>query len=344
MGKHSTRSSTSSRKLVRVIVSIIVIISLLALGYGAFLYLKINNTLDNIAREDLLPTHSGYEQAPPVDVNANKPITYLLLGSDSRGEGDTGRSDTLMLAYIPSNRENVYLLSMPRDIYVPIPGHSPNKINEAYSRGGAPLTVQTVEELLDTRIDHVAIIDFRGFMNLIDSLGGVTINNPYEGCDTSQGGCWEKGKITLDKEQALKYVRWRYGLPNGDITRTENQQRVVKAIFSKTLAEGSLTNLNEMTELLNQVTSNITVDSTLTNDEIKATMLNMKVRSANDIRELTIPIQGYSQDPVLGSLDIIDEERMLKLKNSIANDDLESYWLEHKDDPVAGDATVTIKE
>ncbi|WP_316296705.1 LCP family protein, partial [Clavibacter michiganensis] len=101
----------------------------------------------------------------------------LLIGSDSRAELDPdgdgaagGRSDTLMLLHVPADRKAVYLMSIMRDSWVDVPGHGKAKINAAYSWGGVPLVEQTVEQLLDSRIDHVAEIDFAGFEDMTDAL------------------------------------------------------------------------------------------------------------------------------------------------------------------------------
>ena len=121
----------------------------------------------------MLPTNRN-----PVDPSTllNKPMNFLLLGSDSRGQ-DRGRSDVMMLVHSDPDRAKLYLISLPRDLWVPIPGHGTDKINAAYAYGGAPLAVQTVENLLKVRIDNVALTDFTGFFRLIDDLGGVTVFN-----------------------------------------------------------------------------------------------------------------------------------------------------------------------
>ena len=84
----------------------------------------------------------------------------------------------MMLVHIPADRKGAYVTSIMRDTWLDIPGHGKAKINAAFAYGGVPLAVQTLEGLLDTRIDHVAAIDFEGFKGLTDALGGVEINNP----------------------------------------------------------------------------------------------------------------------------------------------------------------------
>ncbi|WIB36226.1 LCP family protein [Curtobacterium sp. MCJR17_043] len=114
-------------------------------------------------------------------------LDVLLIGSDARERLDPqhdgvggGRSDTLMLAHVSADRRHVSLMSILRDSWVEVPGHGRAKINAAYSWGGVPLTVQTVEQLLGVRIDHVAEIDFAGFVGMTDALGGVTVQSPRD--------------------------------------------------------------------------------------------------------------------------------------------------------------------
>ena len=93
-------------------------------------------------------------------------MNYVLLGSDSRDPDNAGagRSDTIMVVHLNTKRNQAYIISFPRDMYVDIPGYGKNKINAAYSFGGVPLTVRTLESLTGTRMDHVVLVDFEGFI------------------------------------------------------------------------------------------------------------------------------------------------------------------------------------
>src|SRR5207248_207934 len=109
-------------------------------------------------------------------------MNILLLGSDSRNPDndknntDQSRSDTIILMHIQADHKHAYLISIPRDLYVPIPDHGRDKINAAFAYGGLPLVIQTVEGLTGVHIDHLAIIDFAGFEKVTDALGGVDMN------------------------------------------------------------------------------------------------------------------------------------------------------------------------
>jgi LCP family protein required for cell wall assembly len=206
-----------------------------------------------------------------------KPQTILVLGTDARppgsGDGNTSeecfeqqskgekphkpcyegefRADTLML--IRAGGGTFRKLSIPRDTYAEIPGNAPTKINAAFAYGGAALQIKTIEQFLGIQIDHVAIVDFTGFEDLIDAVGGVKVNVPVKLCADISGGAGggqggvsirlHKGENTLDGEKALAYSRVRhvsecpgpgksvYSLGGyDDLSREHAQQEVINGI------------------------------------------------------------------------------------------------------------------
>lgn len=163
--------------------------------------------------------------------------TYLLAGSDSRADGvldgDTTegqRTDTIMLLTVPRSG-TTSLISLPRDTYVDIPGHGPNKLNSAYAFGGAPLLVETVEQLTGIGVDHYVEIGMGGVADLVDAVGGVELCLDYEVDDPDSGLVWtEPGCHMVDGETALAFARMRKSDPLGDIGRTQRQQQVIQAV------------------------------------------------------------------------------------------------------------------
>jgi LCP family protein required for cell wall assembly len=202
--------------------------------------------------------------------------TILVLGTDARppgsGDGNTSkecfeqqahgekphkpcfegefRADTLML--VRAGGGAFRKLSIPRDTFAEIPGNAPTKINAAYAYGGAALQIKTIEQFLGIQIDHVAIIDFTGFEDLIDAVGGVEVNLPHKLCADISGGAGggqggvtlrlKKGENTLDGEKALAYSRVRepvecpgpgksaYSFGYDDLDREKAQQSVINGI------------------------------------------------------------------------------------------------------------------
>ena len=174
--------------------------------------------------------------------------TWLLVGSDSRqgltveqqqalatgGDTGNGRTDTILVVHVPALGSSVptTMVSIPRDSYVPIPGYGRDKINAAFSMGGATLLAQTVEQATGLRIDHYAEIGFSGFALLVDGLGGVTvcpaepIDDPLAGIGLP-AGCQE-----LNGREALGYVRSR-ATPRADLDRMVDQRQFMSALLHR---------------------------------------------------------------------------------------------------------------
>jgi LCP family protein required for cell wall assembly len=161
----------------------------------------------------------------------------LVLGSDSRGPHTTARADSIVMMRTDPGKHLISMLSIPRDLRVPIPGHGPNKINAAYAYGGAPLLIRTINRLVDpVQVNHIVLVNFAGFKELIDSLGGVTLYNKraIKSSQPFDGHNWffKQGTIHLDGRHALAYSRIRHTTnpADTDISRTERQQLVMQAL------------------------------------------------------------------------------------------------------------------
>lgn len=179
---------------------------------------------------------------------AGRGTNWLLVGSDSRqglsveqqkdlatgGDIGSSRTDTILLVHVPAlgSSTQATMVSIPRDSYVPIPGHGKDKINAAFAMGGAPLLIQTVEQATGLHLDHYAEIGFSGFSALVDALGGVSvcpaepISDPLAGIDLP-AGCQK-----LDGRNALGYVRTR-ATPRADLDRMVNQRQVMSALLRR---------------------------------------------------------------------------------------------------------------
>ncbi|WP_217588486.1 LCP family protein [Lentibacillus saliphilus] len=225
------------------------LLGILLLTGGALLYMwdQINDTIDTM--------HSPLERDEDPDrqkeigdrFKQKKSLNILLLGVDER-PGDKGRTDTMILMSLNPNTNASIMLSIPRDTYVNIPGRGKDKINHAYTYGGVPLSVQTVEEAFDLPIHFYARVNMEGFEQGVDALGGVTVENDIA---FSQGGeQFNKGTIHLNGDQALKYIRMRKGDPRGDLGRNERQRKVIKAAMDKASRFSSITKAGEILTIL----------------------------------------------------------------------------------------------
>ena len=204
------------------------------------------------------------ELGATIPLMAVDPQTILVIGTDAREQGtldgsDTRkkcieagangdgppsgcsgfRADTLMLVRAGGGKFNK--LSIPRDSFAEIPGNSPQKINAAYAFGGAALQIQTVEGFMGTDVDHVVIVDFQGFQDFIDAIGGVTVDLPGKVCSEISGGEanggfsleLDVGKHTLSGEEALVLARTRTNTCNpaeSDLDRAKRQQLILSGI------------------------------------------------------------------------------------------------------------------
>jgi polyisoprenyl-teichoic acid--peptidoglycan teichoic acid transferase len=166
------------------------------------------------------------------EADAGKPQTLLLLGSDKRpGEGDNGRSDTIMLVRLDPSKDATTIMSLPRDLKVTIPGHGVDKINDAYTLGGPKLTVKTVKQVTGLRINHVINVDFQSFRYAVDRLGCVYIDvdRRYYNADPSYAPInIQAGYRRLCGLDALLYVRFRH--EDTDIVRGARQQDFLRQV------------------------------------------------------------------------------------------------------------------
>ena len=246
----------------------------------------------------------------------------MLIGSD---EGDPdldrdGRSDSIMIVHLNQKHDQAYIISFPRDMYVTIPGHGKNKINAAYEIGGPALVVRTLESLTGSRMDHVAMIDFEGFVSLTEDLDGVTVNNRT--AFSSHGYSYPKGRITLSGDQALWFVRERDALPS-ELDRAENQRNMLKAILTKGLSAEVVADPVRFTNFVANAAKRIKVDNSLTQNEIRSTLLSLRLRPKN----LVMVQAPLGKADRVGGQEVhrVDERRIAEFGNALKNDKMAEY-------------------
>jgi LCP family protein required for cell wall assembly len=270
-------------------------------------------------------------------------LNILMLGSDSRDPdaegGDVYRADTIMLMHIPSGQDRAYLISIPRDLWVYVPptadgsaGGREAKVNAATAFGGVPLAVETIETYTGVRLDHVMLIDFGGFVEVTDALGGVEMD--IEQTIQSIHGerrVFEEGRQTLNGEEALDYIRQRYQFADGDFTRMRNQQQFLRALMDKAASSGTLTNPVKLNAFLQTATRTLTVDQ-----EFSLLPVGWKFRNlrSDTLTFLTSPHAGTG---TAGGESVVfsDDEAASQFYAAVREDRL-AQWVADNPDRVGG--------
>ena len=324
-GPDDDASTPKSRRLLPAILIAVAVLLVAAIGTGLLVYkATIDRSLtENLNRGVELPTDESAAR-PPKEAQETGTLNYVLLGSDSRDPGNegNGRSDTILMVHLNAKRNKAYIVSFPRDMYVNIPGYGKNKINAAFAFGGAPLAVRTLENLTGVRMDHVALIDFEGFIRLTEDLHGVTVTNKT--AFSSHGFHYPKGKITIAGEEALWFVRERKLLPGGDLDRAENQRNVIKAIVQKGLSVRVISDPGTFINFIGNVAKYLTVDNDLSDEEIKRTAHSLRL-TGKDIELLQAPISGFASTGGGQSIDVVDTAKMAELSSAMKRDKLSEY-------------------
>ncbi len=241
-----------------------------ALGLGALVlfflvwgflgYLSFSRGVDEA--NERLPRRAYARLAEPSGSILSEPATILVIGTDggsAPGRGDSNRSDSLLLMRTDPDRHRLAYLSIPRDLRVDIPGFGSAKINAANQFGGPALTIATVRAFTGLPIHHVIVLDFDGFKELIDALGGVEVDVPkkilsnkfdcpYKAARCAEWDGWrfEKGTQTMDGRRALVYSRIRTNQldpSDNDVTRGGRQQAVAAALGDEIASFGTFLRL-----------------------------------------------------------------------------------------------------
>jgi LCP family protein required for cell wall assembly len=275
--------------------------------------------------------------AAAISASANTAGTnWLLVGSDSREgltkaerkELNTGkddgsqRTDTIMLIHIDESGKPT-LVSLPRDSYVTIPAHTAldgssvedrrNKINAAYSKGGAPLLVETVERNTGIHIDHYMEIGFKGIRDITDAVGGVNMCIAADVKDKNSGLNLKEGCQELNGKEALAYVRMRYADPKGDLGRVERQQQFLSSVMKKAATPAVLLNPIGMWKLVDAGTESVNVGAGDSIMDISTLARAMRGLSNGQGTLTTVPISQTDAITAAGSSVIWDEEAAREL-------------------------------
>lgn len=279
-----------------------VVFLVLFIGAGAYvysLYNSLTNAIDTMHQP--IDREKSDKRIEDIQLVKSQPFSVLLLGVDER-EGDSGRSDTMIVLTVNPQKQSIKMLSIPRDTRTEIVGKGiDDKINHSYAFGREKMAIDTVEHFLDIPIDYYGRVNMEGFKDVVDAVGGIRVNNDLE---FKQGGyTFKKGAIELDGKQALSYVRMRKGDPRGDFGRQERQRQVIQGAINKGLSLSSLTRYSSIFDALG---NNVRTD--LTFDEMMDIQKNYRA-AAQKIEQLEISGRGQYIGKIW-YLIVSDEEKL----------------------------------
>ncbi|MER5451992.1 LCP family protein [Streptomyces sp. NPDC002766] len=292
----------------------VALVVLAAAGAGWAVYAKLdgNITADDAAAAEL----ARYEKERPTAL-VKDAQNILLIGSDSRsGDGNsrygrdsgTERSDTTILLHLAAGRRTVTAMSLPRDLMVDVPAclrpdgtrSEPafTMFNSAFETGGSACTIRTVEQLTDIRVDHHVVVDFQGFKEMVDAVDGVRVCLPEPIDDKAARLRLPAGRVTLDGEQALGYVRARKSLGDGsDTERMDRQQQFLGALVNKVRGNDVLLNPVKLYPVLDAATSSLTTDPALASLRgLYDLVRGLRDIPAANVQFLTVPRESYAYD------------------------------------------------
>ncbi|GII55577.1 hypothetical protein Pth03_39660 [Planotetraspora thailandica] len=247
-------------------------------------------------------------QGGPADVKMSGEMNLLVLGVDRRA-GSTeprksARTDTVMLVHLPADRKKITVVSLPRDLMVRTPsctssggrGAHLGRLAEAFADGGAACAEKTVEATTGMRIDHVVELNYAGFKDVVDALGGVEITLPEAVDDKSSGLRLSPGRHLVKGEGALAYVRVRHNIGDGsDLERIERQQQFMKSLLTK--AKASLTDPARLEALVRASSKWIKTDPEMGPKEMLGIARNVAESTSTGVRFVTVPWRVYPPDP-----------------------------------------------
>ncbi|MEQ2528568.1 LytR family transcriptional regulator [Bacillaceae bacterium CLA-AA-H227] len=253
----TVKKTKKNRKWLQITL-IIILILLIGIGaYAFYIYHSLTSAIDTMHQP--IQRELSNKRTEEIQLEKQEPFSVLLLGVDER-EGDKGRSDTIIVLTVNPTQNSIKMLSIPRDTRTDIVGHGTvDKINHAYAFGGEEMSMNTVENFLDIPIDYYIRINMEGFKDIVDAVGGITVNNNLE--FSQNGYTFKEGKIDLTGNEALSFVRMRKEDPNGDLGRQNRQRQVIQGVINKGASFSSLTRFDDIFGALGKnVRTNLTFE------------------------------------------------------------------------------------
>lgn len=256
---------------------------------------------------------------------------YLMVGSNPSEpvagrnprlswRNDFADSDLVMVLHMTRDHRAMYVISLPGDSAVQIPGHGAGKLSDAYAVGGAPLYVKTVEQLTGVRMDQVLTVDLNAFRDITDVLDGVVVNVPAPICGEPAG------PRRVDGQAALEYIALRPCMPDKDLDRVARQQSLMKALMRGAVDGGTITHPFKVNELLRAAASNSTLEDGFSFWDILGTLWSARDLRTSNTTFLTVPVATQPNITIRG-VDYVqlDQTQDAKLWQAVRTDGLAEY-------------------
>lgn len=277
-------------------------------------YVRLNGNIDRLDVSDML----GDDRPSAAGDVSTGPLNILLVGSDARvGEGNEGygsgdwepgqHSDTNLLMHISGDRSSVTMVSIPRDSMVPAPvdcdATAPKaqwqvrQWNQNFNTGGPGCLIRTIEGNTNVFVNHFAVVDFGGFKDMVEALGGVPVCTPVDIDDPKANLTLSAGRHRLDGEQALGYVRTRYTVGDGsDIGRIKRQQAFMSSVAQEATRSSLLLRPDRLLRFLDAATQSLTTDPEFGLGQMREVAESVKGIGVDKIRFVTVPTEPYAPD------------------------------------------------
>lgn len=246
--RRKKRVTSPVKRFFRILLLIVLLATIGGVGYGAYLLYTINQVADDSYKElDSTKTSELREEEVTMDED---PVTILLTGIDDYVENDKGRADVLLLLALNPKTKEIAMVSIPRDTlaYIPDVGEK-RKINSSYAYGDMEGTVETVQNFLDVPVDYYIKTGVDGFKDVVDELGGITVNVPFDFKQVDLDNKYvyfKKGEMDLDGREALAFVQMRYEDPEGDFGRQKRQQEAIRAMAEKAISLNTISKADKV--------------------------------------------------------------------------------------------------
>ncbi len=301
--KRRNNNSINPNQVLKILLIVLLVLVLVAGGLFIFIQVKLGS-INRVFSSTYGDESTDITEIEAVDwgeagvaTSVDGVVSVLLVGQDTR-TGERERSDTMIILSVNKNTSQITMVSLMRDLYVQIPGYSNNRLNAAYQLGGFELLDETIEENFAIVIDYNVEVDFDGFENIIETLGGIDVELTAAEAEYINGKLDQdtltEGVNHLTGEEALWYCRTRK-VGNSDFERTERQRRVLQIIFEELMDASWL----KLLRVYDSVAGNITTD--MNNTQIISIAYSAYTMELTEMNSYRIPADGTYYNATLGA-------------------------------------------